>query len=78
MEEKMDARDELIAEQQLEIRKLKIGNTEYKKNLNQINMMMYCCGPGPFNDNSLQFNQKHLRYLKQIANLSEVSEDCDG
>jgi hypothetical protein len=53
----MNEKDRLIVEQQLLIRKLKLINDEYKENLNDIRIILYCVG-GPLNDRWHHYNKK--------------------
>jgi hypothetical protein len=58
----------LIADQQLEIVKLKDIKNSYEKALNEINGLLYCCG-GPLNDNFDKYTKEQLEIFFKIANL---------
>jgi hypothetical protein len=58
----------LIADQQLEIVKLKDIKNNYEKALNEINGLLYCCG-GPLNDNFDKYTKEQLEIFFKIANL---------
>jgi hypothetical protein len=53
----MSEKDDLIVEQQLEIRKLKYILEQYTNNLNKINGVLFCVG-GPLNDRWHHYNKK--------------------
>ncbi|HQK38559.1 MAG TPA: hypothetical protein PLO52_00415 [Flavobacterium alvei] len=63
--------NDLIAEQQIEIRDLKNILKEHRECFQDISNMMFCIG-GPLNDNIAQFTKEQRRYFHEIKNNCEA------
>ena len=48
--------------------KLKKQIEQYKKNFNDIHLILYCIG-GPLNDNVLRYSSKQLKTFFRISNI---------
>lgn len=60
---------EVIADQVLEIQKLRKENVEMLLAIEQAMRYFTCVGPGPLNDNTLNFNKEQINYLYKIYNI---------
>jgi len=65
-----EQKNDLIAEQQLEIRELKKRCKENKKLSHLISMKFIAIGQ-PLNDNCLKFNKNQLRWCQGVLDLVE-------
>lgn len=65
-------KDELIVKQQLQIEKqLKILSAN-KKAVDKVCSLLVCIG-GPLNDNRMEFTEKQMEVLKEIADLLDCN-----
>ena len=61
-------KDELIANQQIEIEEQRELLSEYKLGYSNIYGIIFCIG-GPLNDNKLMYSHKQLGTFSQIAEI---------
>jgi len=67
-------KDELIANQQIEIEELKQKSISFVKAKEKIHSILYCIG-GPLNDNKLLYSREQLLTFIQIRDAIEVCNE---
>lgn len=70
-------KNELIANQQLELQTLKEENRAYRDALHNIKLMLISIG-GPLNDNYHQYNDKQLKIFREIEKETNVTDEFEN